>query len=299
MFCPQCGAEYREGFGRCVDCEVDLVAEAPSPAGRPAPAARLVTVLRSGDPTVLAMAKSLLQDAGIASAARGEGLQDLFALGRLGTGSSPIVGPAEIRVSSADEGAARALLRDLESGVESPSDDEDDEAEDDEDDETEDPGLAAERAAEPADDAGVSAPSPRAKRVFRALVLCELLVWLLAVMSWEPFARRVPEPLWDQIDAVLPSAIPVNVFTDSYPTFMLLWVAASIGLFAFWSPSRYLYVLLWGWSLFAAAFGPAELDYGLPSFLSTLDHLLSGAIIALAFSSPVRRAFARRARPPS
>ena len=298
MFCPQCGAEYREGFGRCVDCEVDLVAEAPSPAGRPAPAARLVTVLRSGDPTVLAMAKSLLQDAGIASAARGEGLQDLFALGRLGTGSSPIVGPAEIRVSSADEGAARALLRDLESGVESPSDDEDDEAEDDEDDETEDPGLAAERAAEPADDAGVSAPSPRAKRVFRALVLCELLVWLLAVMSWEPFARRVPEPLWDQIDAVLPSAIPVNVFTDSYPTFMLLWLPHRSACSPSGRPA--------GTSTFSSGLVPLRGrvrpgGVGLRPAVLPLDARPppSGAIIALAFSSPVRRAFARRARPPS
>jgi Putative prokaryotic signal transducing protein len=296
MFCPECGAEYREGFGRCVDCEVDLVAEAPPPAARPAPAARQVTVLRSGDPTVLAMAKSLLQDAGIALVARGEGLQDLFALGRLGTGSSPVVGPAEIRVSAADAAAARALLRDLESGVESPSDDE---FGDEEDDEIEEPELAAERAVEPADDASVAAPPARARRAFRALVLGELLVWFFSLAAWEPFARRVPEPLWDQIDAALPSAVPVNVFNDSYPTFLLLWVAASIGLLAFWSPSRYLYVLLWGWSLFGAAFGPAQVDYGLPAFLSMLDHLLSGAIIALAFASPLRGAFARRPRPPS
>jgi hypothetical protein len=89
------------------------------------------------------------------------------------------------------------------------------------------------------------------------------------------------------------------VFSDAFPTFMLVSVAVSIGLLVFWSPSRYLYVLLWCWSLFAAAFGPAEVDYGLPAFLSTLDHLLGGAIIALAFSSPLRRAFERRARPPS
>ncbi len=25
MWCPVCGAEYRDGFGRCADCEVDLV----------------------------------------------------------------------------------------------------------------------------------------------------------------------------------------------------------------------------------------------------------------------------------
>ena len=29
MFCPQCNAEYRPGFTRCADCEVDLVNEPP------------------------------------------------------------------------------------------------------------------------------------------------------------------------------------------------------------------------------------------------------------------------------
>lgn len=32
MFCPKCKAEYREGFSRCADCEVDLVPElSPEP----------------------------------------------------------------------------------------------------------------------------------------------------------------------------------------------------------------------------------------------------------------------------
>ncbi len=33
MFCPRCGAEYREGFTRCFDCDVDLV---PAPPERTA-----------------------------------------------------------------------------------------------------------------------------------------------------------------------------------------------------------------------------------------------------------------------
>ena len=29
MFCPECSAEYREGFARCSDCDVPLVAALP------------------------------------------------------------------------------------------------------------------------------------------------------------------------------------------------------------------------------------------------------------------------------
>ena len=32
MFCPQCKAEYRPGFTRCADCDVDLVVELPKEA---------------------------------------------------------------------------------------------------------------------------------------------------------------------------------------------------------------------------------------------------------------------------
>jgi hypothetical protein len=29
MFCPQCKAEYRDGFSRCSDCDIELVTELP------------------------------------------------------------------------------------------------------------------------------------------------------------------------------------------------------------------------------------------------------------------------------
>jgi hypothetical protein len=35
MYCPQCKAEYRPGFTRCADCDVDLVYEAPASSGDP------------------------------------------------------------------------------------------------------------------------------------------------------------------------------------------------------------------------------------------------------------------------
>jgi len=72
-----------------------------------------VTVLETGDQALLAVAKSLLEDAGIPFFAKGEGMQDLFGAGRFGTGFSLVVGPVELQVSSDDAAEAHALLIDL------------------------------------------------------------------------------------------------------------------------------------------------------------------------------------------
>jgi hypothetical protein len=32
MFCPKCKTEYRDGFTRCIDCEIDLVESLPQAA---------------------------------------------------------------------------------------------------------------------------------------------------------------------------------------------------------------------------------------------------------------------------
>lgn len=72
-----------------------------------------VTVLETSDPALLAVAKSLLEDADIPYFAKGESVQDLFGLGRFGTGFSPIVGPVELQVSPEDAADARARLLDL------------------------------------------------------------------------------------------------------------------------------------------------------------------------------------------
>lgn len=109
MFCPECGGEYREGFLRCADCGVDLVAELP-PAPEPASDVELVTVLESGDPSELLFAESVLREAGIPFVKNGEPLQELFALGRLGTGFNPIAGPILLQVPGEQADAAAELL---------------------------------------------------------------------------------------------------------------------------------------------------------------------------------------------
>ena len=111
MFCPQCRKEYREGFADCYDCRVPLVAELP-----PEPTleyVQLVTVFTTGHEGIVALARSILDSAAIEYSLKGEGLQDLFALGRIGSGFNPVVGPVEIQVHKDDEAKARGLLVDL------------------------------------------------------------------------------------------------------------------------------------------------------------------------------------------
>jgi len=115
MFCPQCRSEYREGFTRCDDCDLPLVATLPplpavgDPSGRD-----LVTVFETGDPGLLAMAHSLLDESQVPHITQGEALQDLFGVGRLGTGFSILAGPVHIQVERERAEEVRTLLAHLE-----------------------------------------------------------------------------------------------------------------------------------------------------------------------------------------
>jgi hypothetical protein len=121
MFCPSCGSEYREGFSSCADCEVPLV-DSPVPPGEAHPdPGDVETVFATGDPVVLVTAKSLLDEAGIPYLTRGEGIQDLFGMGRLGTGFSILAGPVEIQVGAHRAQEAADLL--YEAGLEPGEDD--------------------------------------------------------------------------------------------------------------------------------------------------------------------------------
>lgn len=114
MFCPKCKIEYESWMKECADCLVPLVAALPQDHDF-APL-ELVTVFATGNPALLAIAKSLLQEAGIRYFAKGEGLQHLFGAGSIG-GFNPALGPVEIQVDIEDEHEARELLQDLENGA--------------------------------------------------------------------------------------------------------------------------------------------------------------------------------------
>ena len=108
MFCPKCGDEYRTGFKRCAACDTDLV-EKLVDAGEPA-SFEMVTVLETGDQSLVAVAKSMLEGAGIPCIARNERLQNLFGWGAIGTGFNTAMGPIRLQVLQEDAEAAKELL---------------------------------------------------------------------------------------------------------------------------------------------------------------------------------------------
>ena len=125
MFCPKCRAEYREGFTECADCLVPLVErldEPGRPESPPPPDLKLVTVFKSGNPGLLALAKSLLESAEVPFLVRGEGIQDIVGWGRFPGGMNLATGLVELQVSEEDLEQASLLLEDLD---EIPSEDPD------------------------------------------------------------------------------------------------------------------------------------------------------------------------------
>ena len=75
---------------------------------------KLITVLATGNEAIIAVAKSLLDDASIEYFVQGEGLQNLFGFGTLGTGFNPITGPVKIQVNEDRAAEAREVLSGLE-----------------------------------------------------------------------------------------------------------------------------------------------------------------------------------------
>jgi hypothetical protein len=71
---------------------------------------QLVTVFASGDPTRVAVAKLVLRAEGIPFIIKGEGVQDLFGLGRLFGDLNLVTGPVQIQVRQEDAALALEAL---------------------------------------------------------------------------------------------------------------------------------------------------------------------------------------------
>ena len=110
MFCPKCKAEYVNEITVCPNCNINLVnklSEKPEDDFL-----EFVTILRTGNQSITAIAKSILDEAKIKYFATGEHMQGVFGM-RLGFAPSATFGEVEIKVSSEDREIAEKLLEDL------------------------------------------------------------------------------------------------------------------------------------------------------------------------------------------
>jgi hypothetical protein len=305
MYCRSCRSEYRPGIAHCSDCGGELLpGDLPdSPDLRlKEPPPQPVTVFTSRNPALFPVARSILESEEVPYFVRGEELQDLFGIGRIGLGFNPLVGPIEIQVPAAEAERARELL----TGVEPPETET----------EVEDAGAGQADAGEvdPAsialayrtplapprsrreDDAPTapSGASRRARNAFRLLVAAEAMITLGAWYIQPRWWREFPMALWDGVLEYFPVGPLEEVAAGVTPFAMALSLMASIGLLLFSRQARIVYAVVWGWWLVSSLVGAPRLGYGLYSLVVSLIGLLGGAILALAFYGPIADVFAAK-----
>jgi len=70
-----------------------------------------------------------------------------------------------------------------------------------------------------------------------------------------------------------------------------LWIAASIGVYFFISAARLLYTFLVAFSIFTTLVGGVQVHLAIEAFLIYLSSVSDGAVLVLAYWSPLRKRF--------
>ena len=110
--CPECNVEYIDSAIRCSDCEVELALGPAIQEEQPDP--KIETVYATRNPTLVALAKSLLEDAEIEYFTKGYGIP---LMGGESGGLDFVTGPMEFVVAGKDATTARELLAHLDDAL--------------------------------------------------------------------------------------------------------------------------------------------------------------------------------------
>ena len=113
--CPECNVEYIDTAIRCSDCDVELALGPPIPSiPEEHPDPKIETVYATRNPTLVALAKSLLEDAEIEYFIKSYGIPGLA---NIGGGLNCVNGPMEFVVAGKDAPTARELLAHLDDAL--------------------------------------------------------------------------------------------------------------------------------------------------------------------------------------
>ncbi len=186
MYCPSCRSEYIEGVKMCKECDVMLVEDMP-------PEPRLeyqeqVGVFSSTSPSLVAMAQSVLESAGIESYIRDASLANLLDMSIV-----------ELQVARENEEDARTLLEELkeidESEVEGEESDEseEEESEEEESEEEEEEEEEEESEDEEFDEEEEDEEVVEEEVVVEEIVVEKIVVEEVAVSEGEAEAKPEPE----------------------------------------------------------------------------------------------------------
>jgi hypothetical protein len=113
-WCPTCGAEYRDGFTRCADCDIDLVDHEPVAPEPPAPHKGHDGPFSPDDDTVELLRTNRLEADVIAARLRSEGIPAVV-FDNTAYGSGPLLANASgvrVMVRRSDLEVASALAAD-------------------------------------------------------------------------------------------------------------------------------------------------------------------------------------------
>ena len=131
------------------------------------------------------------------------------------------------------------------------------------------------------------------KGQFRWLITASIVASILGIMTDFIMEASLPESLRDYLNAQSEADLTTRdaIVAVVSLLFLVAWVVAIIGLYCFWQFARPLMVIvLIGSIIISVVIGPT-VQSGLTTAFAVVDTLLSGMILALIYTTPVRTWF--------
>ena len=131
------------------------------------------------------------------------------------------------------------------------------------------------------------------KGKFRWVITASIVASILGIIADFIMEASLPEPLRDYLNAQSEADLTTRdaIVAVVSLLFLVAWVVAIIGLYCFWQFARPLMVIvLIGSIIISVVIGPT-VQSGLTTAFAVVDTLLSGMILALIYTTPVRTWF--------